>query len=324
MRIGTYLSTAGGSPLQVGLERALKIHEIQLHNHYDLVLIFNQCAHTTNYEYKNLEQVVKKYPKIAFIDTAEYGPTKRSPDVIKDYYSTFAPGAMTHDTKNHEQQKRLFNCLNGKSFPYFLREFHKSFNFPKSYHPIDYPLYKHSECHSKPDENEYLARELELFVSWGLSNETRVEITKQLRECHRKCEIHVLEEVTANGITPRMAQAKYFNRTKSAKVSVSYDGYGSSSFREMEILCRCMLLKGEMTIKQRDPLINGVHFIEYNLSNLKELLNYYLDNPKEAFQIYKRGYEHSFAHYTEEATADYILKTVAKHDWSKPTPLILG
>lgn len=338
MLIGLYLSTAGGSPLQVGIERGLpklgvNVEYFQPGRPYDYVFVFNQCAHTTNYCYQHLHELAK-YNKLAFIDTAEFGWIHRRPQEANTYYSTFAEGAMGHDTKNRAQQQALFNHLKGKSFPYFLREYLKFFKYPAMYHPIDYPLYLMSECHEQPNREQYLKRDLELFVSWGASHPFRMNLTNILRNCHRKCEISVIEERVGNRVTPRMPQQHYFDRMRAAKMTVSYDGYGSSSFREMEAICRTMLLKGETSIIQRNALKSGVHCIEFQVtanedgsefvsSNLGELLVEYLSKPEKCFEIYEAGYRHCMEHFTETKTAEYVLNVVRNHNYNEPTPLLL-
>ncbi len=329
----------GGSPLQVGLERGLnQIEGIRAeyfipHRPYDYDLLFNQCSHTTNYNYGNLSNL-DNY-KLAFIDTAEYGWTKRLPGVLDLYYSTFAAGAMQHDTKNPAQQQYLFNYLNGKSFPYLIREYLKKISYPSMYHPIDYPLYHLSEYRADPVREQYLERPLDLFISWGGSHPFRMNITQKLRNCPVKSEIYVIEEITPNGKTPRMLQDQYFNKMLAAKASVSYDGYGSGSFRETEALCRTLLLKGETSIIQRDPLQSGVNCVEFKVttnedgtefldSDVDSLLLYYLKDPEKCFEIYRKGFEHCMKYFTEKATAEYVLRIIKNHDWSKPTPLLLS
>lgn len=328
MRIGFFLSDRGGSPLVIGLERGLQqlghhVENFNRHAGYDLVLIFNQSAHTTGYVYPEFPKA--KVP-IAFIDTAEYGYFKRLPNVIANYATAFMEGAMGHDTKNRRQQERLRAFLAGRSFPYFLREFSRYVAFPKNYHPIDYPLYHFSACPHRPDREEYLRRELDLFVSWGASHPWRLHITKALRDCHTRCEIFVLEE---NG-TPRMPQGQYFNRTRAAKTSVSFDGYGSGSFRMTEVLVRCLLLVGPLSIVRYAPLINGVHCVEYEVSTAGEefistdicaKLRESLADPEGSYRIYEAGFNHCQAHYTERATADYVLRMVNSHDWKTTTRL---
>ncbi len=231
---------------------------------------------------------------------------------------------MTHDTKNTQQQMRLRNYLNGKSFPYFLREFSKYVQYPQGFYPIDYPLYMYSECDIKPNREEYLQRAKDLFVSWGASHPWRVPLTHQLRTCPVKGDVLLLEE---NG-TPRMPQRDYFERTREAKVGVSYDGYGSSSFRLTEVLVRSLLLAAPLHIIRHAPLVNGVHFMEYSVasrgeefqgSNICETLMEALANPERSYEMYERGYYHCYDNYTETATAQYVLDVVAKHDWQTTT-----
>jgi len=326
MKIGIFLSSLGGSPLQAGLERGF----VQLGHELvdggkpcDLLVVFNQTAHDPSYCYPGFPDHTGP---MAFIDCAEYGYFRRLPGIVGHYWNAFAAGSMVHDTKNVVQQTRLKNWLEGRSFPYFIREFSKHVVFPINYHPIDYPLYYHSECHQKPDREEYLKRELDLFVSWGASHPWRMQITQALRDCHTRCEILVLEE---NG-TPRMRQRDFFQRTRAAKCSVSFDGYGSSSFRLHEVLVRCLLLAGPMSIDRYAPLVDGVHFMEYAVdavgegfvgTNVCKVLRQALADPEGSFRMYDAGYRHCMEHYTEKATAEYVLRTVEAHDWTKVTPL---
>lgn len=339
MNIGIYLSTKGGSPLQVGLERGLNsipdthAEDFVAGNTYDYVLVFNQCSHTIHYSYENID-ALNDY-KIVFIDTAEYGWDKRRPENIPLYYSTFASGAMTHDTKNTNQQQKLFNFLNGRSFPYFLREYLKKFAYPEMYHPVDYPLYAYSSCDKVPNRDEYLARKLDLFMYWGASHPFRVQITEELRNCGTKHKIFVIGEKRGRKTTGRMDQGKYFSNMSAARATVSYDGYGSSSFREMEALCRTLLLKGETHIIQRDPLTPGVNCIEFKVvtsedgrdfisTDVCEQLKSYLQTPEKCFEIYKNGYEHCMNYYTEQKVSEYVLRVIQQHDWNKSTPLLLN
>lgn len=330
MKIALFLSNFGGSPLVVGLHRGLAQlgHAVEQYRHghgYDLVLVFNMCAHVTNYAYP-------AFPPpglpIAFIDTAEYGYGKRYPDIAHEYANTFSPGSMAHDTKNRHEQTRLRQFLEGRSFPYLLREFSKYVTFPEGYHCVDYPLYFLSEEPVAPNREEYLARQQDLFVSWGASHPWRLPITEALRGCGVKGEIHVLEQ---NGAV-RMHQPTYFRLTKEARVSVSADGYGSASFRMTEVLVRCLLLNGPLSIHMRAPLVDRVTCREYHIeanrenfvsTDICEILKSALADPIGSYEIYSRGYDHAMTHLTERATAKYVLEVVAGHNWSVPTQLTI-
>lgn len=330
MRIALLISNKGGSPLIGGLQRGLvhlghSAHEYKHGQSYDLILVCNQCAHTTDYAYPEFPE---KAERIAFIDSAEYGYFRRLPGVIRDYANAFSGGSLGHDTKNLEQQQRLFGFLSGRSFPYFLREHSVYIDFPPEYHPIDYPLYHLSVCPTAPNREEYLRRQLDLFVSWGASHPWRLHITAALRGCHVKSDIRVLEE---NG-TPRMPQMEFFERTRSAKCSVSFDGYGSGSFRMTEVLVRTLLLQGPLSIRRHAPLIDGTHCIEYAVkndgetfisTNVCEKLKEALADPERSYRIFEAGWHHCMGNYSERATAEYVLKTIEQHDWSKPTTLSL-
>jgi hypothetical protein len=325
----------GGSPLVVGLQRGLCQlgHEVDGYDPrygYDLVVIFNQCAHTTDYAYPEFPE--RDVP-IAFVDSAEFGYFTRLPDRAHLYANTFTETALAHDTKNRSEQERLKAYLEGRSFPYFLREFSKHVQYPVGYHPIDYPLYRLSECHDRPNREEYLRRDLDLFMSWGASHPWRMPITDGLRGCHTKSEILVLQDQPGAPLVPRMPQAQYFGRTRAAKASVSFDGYGSGSFRMTEVLCRTLLLQGPLSIRTRAPLVDGQTCRTYKVETAGEefvrtdvccVLRDALEDVEGSYAIYERGFEHCYAHLTERATAQYLLDTVAAHDWRTPTPVDLA
>lgn len=329
MKIAFFLSTLGGSPLVVGLERGLMQlgHTCEAYRAgvgYDLVLVFNQVAHTPQYVYPDFPE--ERNLRFAFIDAAEYGWATRFPSAVRDYATSFTALAMGHDTKNWGEQWRLRNWLEGKSFPCFLREFHKAVQYPASYSPIDYSLYAWSVCNVRPNRHQYMMRQEDLFCSWGASHPFRWPITHALRahDCNKT--VLVIEE---NG-TPRMLQSEYFARLENAKCSVSYDGYGSGSFRMTEVLCRTVLLQGSLSIVTREPLIDGETCIAYDVvsdgeafvsTNIADKLTELLENPERSYQIYCNGFEHCMSKLTEVATARYVLEVCEKHKWDVPTPL---
>lgn len=330
MRVGIFLSTLGGSPLQGGIERGLAAlgHSVEQYRQggsYDLIVVFNQCAHARNYQYPTFPAC---NTPIAFVDTAEFGYFSRLPEHAHKFKNTFSGDAVAHDTKNPKEQWRLKHWLKGRSFPYFLREMHKSVEYPASYHPIDYPLYHLSHCGKAPNRDEYLSRPLDLFLSWGASHPWRLPITEAIRNCHTKCEISVLQD----GVVPRMPQGEYFQKQESAKLGVSFDGYGSGSFRMTEVLVRSCLVMAPLSIVTHKPLIDGetcrmydVHSDgqEFTGTNVGDVVRRALECPEESYEIYARAYDHCHAYYTEKATAQYLLDTVERHDWNAPTEIEL-
>lgn len=312
----------------VGLQRgfeALGHNVVQAHanGEYDLLVVWNQIAHNPSYVYPDFP--IRSCP-IAFIDGAEYGYFRRLPGIVKCYVNAFSEGSINHDTKNAHQQARLKQFLEGKSFPYFIREKSKYIEWPGPYHGIDYPLYKMSEDHTPPNREEYLSRTAPFWQSWGASHPWRWGITHALRNAGYEC--LVIEE---NG-HPRLPQSEYFPRMRGARACCSFDGYGSSSFRKTEVLCRTVLLQGPLTVDFPYPLIDGETCVEFQIEsdaedfvscNIVDRLQWALECPERAFEIYERGFYHCHQYYSEKATAEYVLRTVEAHDWSKPTPLDL-
>ena len=325
------MSNLGGSPLTIGLERGLRElgHEVVYHPEpSDLILIFNQSAHTTNYVYPEIPHP-DDHTSFAFIDSAEYGWTKRVKEPTSAYWNAFAPGSMEHDTKNPEQQMRLRDFLAGRSFPYFAREFWNAWEFPANYHPIDYPLYGPSTHSIAPNREEYMRRPMDVACLWGLSNPWRVNLTEELERSPFHKDIYVIERDGPR--LPQFGPGGYFERLLRARCSISFDGYGSGSFRMTEVLGRTLLMQGPLAIKTHAPLIHGetcwaycvwVDGEHYLRSDLVTQIRRALDDREESFRIFERGYHHLMTHLTEKATAAYVLQVVEAHDWSKETAIL--
>jgi hypothetical protein len=329
MRIALFLArTHGSSPLVGGLWRGLcelghHVEEYRAGVGYDLVLVANVVTHDTGYEYPPFP--AGNVP-IAFIDAAEYGWATRLPGNEQAWATSFTPSAMGHDTKNRAEQEKLRRWLEGRSFPYFLREKLRALTYPAMFHGIDYPLYHLSRYDVRPNREEYLRRDLELFCWWGHSHPWRQHIEQALRDAHRKAEIGNRWD------DENMPQERYFERMQAARCTVSFDGYGSSSFRLTEGLCRTALLVGPLSIEMRAPLVDGETAFFYEVessgeefvsTNIAERLRYLLECPEDAFEVYQRGFEHVYAHWTEKSTAAYVLDVVEKHNWNEPTPLTI-
>jgi len=295
---------------------------------YDYVLLFNQTAHGQEYCYGTLD-VLEDY-RFAFIDCAEYGWFNRMrPNWQEEYYSAFAPGSLRNHTKNMTEQVFLLLFLQGKSFPYFLREFLVGFPYPPTYYPIDYPITVEPDM-TPPDREQYLARPVDLFLSWGISHPFRANLTEEVRQAGVRTDINIIQDPHGG----RLPYDEYVGRMARAKATVSYDGYGISAFRESEALCRTLLFRGGVPTIQRCPLYSGVNCVEYKVidadngsrfmsSDIGPLVRSYLQDPERCYEMYHRGYGHGMDYYTEAATARYILRTLANHDWNTPTPLLL-
>lgn len=332
MKIALFLAIdKGGSPLENGLRRVLPTlgHETEEYIHsrsYDLILVFNNCSHTCDYKYPEFPTC---NTPIAFIDTGEYGWKSRLPDKVKRYANAFSEGSVSHEFKDTYQQERLRQFLEGKSFPYFLREHFKAIEYPSCYHPIDYPLYNLSADVPPPDRDEYLKRQLDVYVSWRTSSHAwRDPITREIASAGVNSEILLIDDHLQVKAIP---QAEYFAKMWRAKILPCFDGFGSGSFRMMEALVRAPLLMAPLAIRTREPLIEGEtcmmfdvksqgkHFESTNIAPvLMDVLEYY---PEYRWKVYSQGYEHCMRKYTETAVAQYILDTVEAHDWNAITPL---
>ncbi len=290
---------------------------------FDYVLVFNTTAHINDYDYNNIAPV--KNFKFAFIDCAEYGWKWHYKEYDKDFYNCAAPKSLEMKNSN---QPSLLSFLQGKSFPYFLREMREDFSYPKMYHPIDYPFHRFNlSTVSPPNFEEYMSRPLDLYVNWGNSHPFRHEIIKILENIQCKKEIHICNKIN---------QKDYFNKIRTARIGISFDGYGYGSFREKEILSRALLFINKKNLIEYVPLETASNCVQYSAfykiengeliwkgCDIKDLLERYMQDWKHCYEIYKKGYDHCMQYYTEKAMAQYVLDILQHHDFTVQTPISL-
>lgn len=324
MKIAYFVPQHAGAVIFGGMQRGFEqlgypLHQFKPGGSYDYVLLFNCADHKTLCNFEGIDDITGKF---GFIDTSEYGWQTHYEYYKDKLYSAFAPLTIGMKPDGH---KKLINFLRNKSYPYFLREYYKGVNYHKNYHPIDYPLYWASVCKKGLSSfEEYKNRPMDLYVAWGESHQTRKNITAILEKLPLK--MHV-------SVGPKIPPQQYFMNLESARMSVSYDGYGYGSFRETELLSRLTYFRNRQIVHQHHPLTDGLNFVEYTTeeilddnhypefidSNIGDIIMDHADNIDLMYEMYVSGYRHCLDNFTEMAVAKYILKTLRNHNWNEIT-----
>lgn len=287
----------------------------------DLVLLVNVSNHGAHYTYGQLPE----HPRLAFVDTAEYGWDTHGDS---RYANAFNTASLKHVEKNELEQRRLLRHLGGRSFPYFLREMQLSVRYPSCYHPIDYPML--APLGPPPDLAQFKARPYDVLVSWGESHHWRVGLNSVLRALRDQDSTALRLALYDHRVPPDVYWDSLYRQTKS---TLSFDGYGSGSFRVTEALSRCLLVQGPLQIQQHQPLLDGQTCVYFKATgcqsgplewtNLAEVLTETLADVPRCFDIYQRGYQHLIDHFTVDRWAQYVLDVCERHDWRLPTRLDL-
>lgn len=117
----------------------------------------------------------------------------------------------------------------------------------------------------------------------------------------------------------------YFAHINNSKISISIGGVGgfeTPHYVEIPYMKSMLLGQFPKNALDRDLSINPVVYpnnfkdrysavsYEINLSNIEDLIMYYLKNDKEREQITRRGYEHVTSHLTTKNTFEYVLKNL--------------
>jgi hypothetical protein len=321
---------------------------------FDYVIVFAVAAPFANFnknlKYSNLDLIQSK---IIFIDTGEYGWWTHYDEQAEFYYNAFATGGQPNlgyvplINQKGPTHLDLLNFLRGKSFPYFLREMYKIIPYPEQYHPIDYTLHWTTPIPKENNFEEYMGKKYDIFSQWGGSHPFRHNLIEKMNStllgdkiCINKVR-GILKPLERGGqicnyTMDKLPQLEYFSELTNARMSLVYDGFGSGSFREMEVLSRCLLFIHKQCIYKRHPLTfqgEGQNAVEYEVeykfspyltfidSNIVEQIQKYMSDWELCFKIYKAGYEHCLKYYTPKGVAEYVLEETLKHDYRVPTPV---
>ena len=105
----------------------------------------------------------------------------------------------------------------------------------------------------------------------------------------------------------------YFKALNQSKIALSFRGEGFDTLRYWEIpTCGSFLLSEQPTIQIPNNFEYGKHsiFCKNDLSNLTELIDYYLKNETERKEIALAGQKHLLQYHTHLARANYFLEII--------------
>ena len=199
------------------------------------------------------------------------------------------------------------SVLNGRNFDLIFKREHRGpdFNNPKVL-PISFCL---PENYFQPPSPPVKTREV---VFWGgessASRTVAVQKLKYVRGFERN------RSLTFHG-------HDYLRELATTKICLSFWGAGDDTLRYWEIACAGSLL---MAQKPRSPIPDNfidrqeAVFIQDDLSNLIEQIDYYCDHDDEREQIARAGRSKFLKSHTTVARARYFLTALREHNLFKP------
>lgn len=110
--------------------------------------------------------------------------------------------------------------------------------------------------------------------------------------------------------THRLPSERYYQELFRSRIAVSIRGGGFDTLRFWEILaCKALLLCEQPDIYIPEALEDSKHavFCKSDLSDLAELIYYYLDHEQERAMIAEEGHRHLLKYHTCERRAEYFL-----------------
>lgn len=148
----------------------------------------------------------------------------------------------------------------------------------------------------------------------------------------RDLRLPVLERLTAMAtrarvLTPsqRVPQDLYYEEMRSSRICVSPFGYGEICWRDFEaILCRCLLLKPDMSHLRTEPDIfrpfETYVPIRWDYGDLEEKCLYYLQNESERKAIVERAHRVLSDYYQSCRVVEQLGRILQRLGWNQIDP----
>ncbi len=213
--------------------------------------------------------------------------------------------------------KREYIWINGKK----VRRLSDYYNYMRSFHYnrelflMTYPL-TFSVVQEAIPKVEGMGKDIDVcFRGFSWSKESR----KRLRA------LRILQGIEsirfAGGIftpkdtTCRVGPDEYYQEITRSRVAISIRGGGFDTCRFWEIpACKALLLSEKPDIRIPNPFEDRKQavFCKSDLSDLAELVKYYLANEQERKTIAEAGYQHVLKYHTCQKRAEYFLDLCEK------------
>ena len=169
-------------------------------------------------------------------------------------------------------------------------------------------------------------KEYSVFSVHGNTHKMREEVTKLLLEMNiPKSYIWINADFYFSKFNPyteeereritRLGYYEYLKMIAKSKIGVSVRGWGRDTLRRFEIpLYETLLFTHDIGIETPHPFVDGKTCVMFknDLSDLKEKLEYYLEDENERIRIARGGHKHLLKYHTTEKRARYLLETLEK------------
>lgn len=166
-------------------------------------------------------------------------------------------------------------------------------------------------------------KEIDVFCRHGPSHPFRQKVLDRIKQ---------IKGINVEAGYAELPIIDYFKHINNSKISISIGGVGGfETPRYVEIPYMKSMLLAQFPKNALDnnlsanPVIYPNDFkdrysaVSYktDLSDIEDLIRYYLKNDKEREEVTRRGYEHVINHLTTKKTVEYVIKNLEDNDYWK-------
>ncbi len=166
---------------------------------------------------------------------------------------------------------------------------------------------------STVDQPDNFDKDIDVFFLVGCTSVIRTQIRDMLLNDQRLKKYNIY--AGADDQQRKVGYQEYLESLARSKINISARGHGYETVRRWEMGAFTGLqMSDHLPIITPHPFSDGINKIYYqnNLSNIIDLIVYYLENDEERKKIGQAGYEHCSKYHTSIKRAEYVLEIVQK------------
>ena len=241
---------------------------------------------------------------------------------LVDSVTKFPKTVMVNGEDNSDSSLHIITNLSSKYWKYIdivlQRDYRHNRKYDSKIIPYNFscPVGILPKFHFKKD------KDIDVFAQFPATHTFRRKVIERIKN---------IKDLKANVGYGGLSILDYFKLMNNSKISISITGTGwdTPHYLEVPFMNSMLLAQHPMNAMNssmiEDPVVYINNFLDkysavfYNtdLSDLEELIRYYLENDKEREQITKTGHEHLLNNLTTKKTAEYVFKCIEDKEYWK-------
>lgn len=296
------------------LSRSLSMHPPYV---YWCSTIDKECNDRKRYNFDEIRQLINQdYFDIAIISNRALDTFIR----LKECTTKFP---RTIIINGEDEPEKVYNIImdrlskHWETVSLFLQ---REYRYDREYDEKVIPYTFSCPVTNLPDFDFKKDKQIDVFCRHGPSHPFRQKVLDRIKQ---------IKGINIDAGYAELPIQTYFERMNNSKISISIGGAGWDTPHYTEPPCMKSLLLAQPPGSAIDHNFNSTPviypnnfkdrysavFYKNDLSDIEDLIRYYIENEKDREDITERGYKHLKNHLTTKKMAEYVLKSLEDNNY---------